>query len=62
MELLQLRFGNPMGMASRIISELESLPKICEVGVKFVNFVSTVKNAVAALDYPLDYPIQVFVL
>lgn len=50
MQLLQLRFGNPTAVASRIIVDLKALPKTYEVGIEFVKFAITVKNVVAALE------------
>lgn len=49
MQLLQLRFGNPSMVASRIVMKLKALPKMEGISSDLVTFATTVKNCVAAL-------------
>lgn len=50
MKVLQLRFGNPTVVASRITTELKTLPNTYGVGIDFITFATTVRNVVAALE------------
>lgn len=50
MELLELRFGNPNAIATRIVEDIKSLPKIFNNNGDLVPFATRVKNCVAALE------------
>ncbi|XP_076638806.1 uncharacterized protein LOC143350669 [Colletes latitarsis] len=49
METLELRFGNPDVVATKIVEDIKNLPRIGGIGGNLVTFATTVKNCVAAL-------------
>lgn len=50
MQLLELRFGNPNAVASRIIEDIRSLPNIYNNNGELIVFATKVRNCVAALE------------
>lgn len=46
MQLLQLRFGNPNAVGTRIMKNLKDLPKVQGINENFINFSTKVNNCV----------------
>lgn len=49
-DLLELRFGNPNAIASRIIDDIKALPKLYSNNSDLITFATKIKNCVAALE------------